>query len=394
MTTQQECPLRIEWLDRAESLRPRVITGYSLDSSFLTSTDEWAIELFDTDPARLRNLQLEPIILHIHDKPQLVQRVEHIKRGDNGGAVSIDGRDHLADILECNIDPTVRVTEDMTLAQAVLVAAGPCGIDTVFGEADVQLRSIKSGAPPKAGKDQGFGKLEPGNLKPEAGMGIFEWLNRLAARQGCTIQPGPTRNSVVLAAPSYDQEPIATFARYRDPAPARRGNVVSATADENYSKFPTCGIASGKVTSTGEPAKSAVSTFDVMKFSPALAAKMSGRVLGERSLPASPKPLGNALYRLLYVKDDDARKPEQVERAISRAMSERLRETLSYQVTVKGHVDHDTGYVFAVDTMATVRDEIADVDEKLWIESRRFTYQRGQGAVTAMQLLRPGSLVL
>lgn len=400
MADPSECPLSIDWEALPRDRQPRVVTAYSLDSAYLTSTDEWSVTVYDTDRERLRWLALQPLSLSIHGNVQLFGRVERVRRGDNGNEVTISGRDHLAGIVEGNIDPTVRITEDMTLAHAILTAGLPYGIMTVYGDADAQTRSIKSGAPLKDGKDQGFDKLQPGNLKPDAGVGVFEWLNKLCARQGCTIQPGPSRDSVILSAPCYDQDPIATFKRTSDPGAVRGNNLIDAYADEDYSSFPTCGLATGKVAATGKKAEASGKTYDIGKaiteVAPQLAAKIVDRITSERVKPdankAAPDP--SKLYRFLYVKDTESRKPEQVERAIVRAVSERLRATLSYHVTARGHRDPDTGAVYATDTLATIKDEIADLDEVLWCASRRFTFQRNAGALSHLTYWRPGSFVL
>jgi prophage tail gpP-like protein len=393
-----ECPLTIEWETLAPERQPRVVTEYSLESDYLVSTDRWEATVYDTDPERLKWLALQPVKLLIHENLQLFGRVEHVTRGRNGNEVTISGRDHISAIVECNIDPTVRVTEDMTLATVVVLVAGPCGIDTAFGEGDAQTRSIKSGASLQAGTDPGFADLQPGNLKPEPGMGIYEWLNRIAARMGCTIQPGPTRSSVLLVAPNYTTAPIATFKRSRDPGAVRSNNIEDASSSEDYSSFPTVGLATGKISSTGKAAQAAAKTYpiaDVIREAAAnLYAKIGDLMHPGRLLPSGQPGDPLKLYRLLYVKDEQSRKPEQVERAIARAVSERLRSTLDYEVTVKGHRDVDTGYVYAIDTMATVRDEVCDIDENLWCASRAFSFSRSEGAKTRMRYWRPGSLIL
>jgi prophage tail gpP-like protein len=400
VTVDLECPLTIEWEALPKDRQPRVITAYSLDSAYLTSTDEWSVTVYDTDPERLRWLALQPLSLSIHGNVQLFGRVERVRRGDDGGAVTISGRDHLSAIVEGNIDPTVRITEDMTLAAAILTVGLPHGIMTVYGDADAQTRSMKAGVPLKDGKDQGFPKIQPGNLKPEAGAGSFEWLNKLAARQGCTIQPGPQRGSVILSAPCYDQDPTATFKRSRSVGTVAQNNVIDATSDENYSSFPTCGLATGKVAATGKKAEAAAKVYDIGKaiaeVAPQLYAKIRDLIISERSKPVPNKPAPDPLklYRFLYVKDEESRTAAQVEKAITRAVSERLRETLNYTVKAKGHRDPDSGAVFAIDTLATVKDEIADVDEVLWCASRRFTFQRNAGATSDLTYWRPGSFVL
>jgi prophage tail gpP-like protein len=390
-----KCPLVIQWETLPAARQPRVITSYSLESAFMTSTDGWSVSLYDTDPERLRWLALEPLTLLIHDRPQLVGRVERISRGANGGEVTIGGRDHISTIVEGNIDPTVKITEDMTLAGAILLAAGPYGISTVFGPDDAQMADLKSGASMRAGRDQGFADLVPGNLKPDPGMGVYEWLTRLCARMGCTIQPGPDRTSLVLAAPNYEQSTSLTVLRSLTRS---RYNVKAAQSEEDYSSFPTVGLATGKVTETGKKSEAAVTEYDIgaviSGLAPALFEKIGARLIGKRVLPTAATDPGPNLYRLLYVKDEQSRKPEQVERAISRAVSERLRATLDYQVTLRGHQDPTSGACYAVDTMADVQDDICDIRESLWVASRRFSYSRGAGAETMLTMLRPGSLIL
>lgn len=398
MSDNTECPLTIEWETLPEARRPRVIVEYSLDSSYMTSTDGWSVTVYDDDPERMRWLALETLTLSIHGQPQVTGRVERISRGQDGSAITIAGRDHVATIVEGNIDPTVRITEDSTLADAILLAGGPYGISTVFGESDFQVRNLRSGAPLRAGQDQGFGDLQPGNLKPEAGIGVYEWLERLCARMGCTMQPGPDRTSLVLASPNYDQDPVATFRRLRNPVPSKRNNIKSAISEEDYSSFPTVGLAVGKVTAPGKSAQNASTEYnvgDVIEgLAPELFARIGSKLIGKRVLPTAATDPGPKLYRLLYVKDEQARKAEQVERSIARAVSERLRATLDYQVTVKGHRDPITGYVYAVDTIAEVEDEVCDIVERLWACSRRFTYRRSDGAETTLTYWRPGSFIL
>lgn len=391
---QTECPLTIEWFNRPVAQQPRVIQSYELDSAYLTSTDAWSITLYDSDRTRLKNLQLEPLQLSIHGQPQLVGRIENIKRG-GGGEITVSGRDHISVLVEGNVDPVVKVTEDMTLKQVILLAAGPYGIINVLGEGDFLLRNLRSGAPLSAGKDQGFPDLQPGKLKPEAGIGLYDWLNRLCARHGCTIQPGPDFGSVLLSAPNYAQSPIINLTRSVDPRSSVVNNIDRGQSNEDYSSFPTHGLAIGKIATVGESAKSAAIDFDPLKgLSDSLKALLEGKILSERSLPTSPKSLGTKLYRFLYVKDDEARTSAQVDRAIKRAVAERLRETLDYSVTVRDHKDKESGHIFAVDTIATVNDEVCEISEPMWVASRKFTYQQGQGAVTELNLWRPGSFVL
>jgi prophage tail gpP-like protein len=100
-----------------------------------------------------------------------------------------------------------------------------------------------------------------------------------------------------------------------------------------------------------------------------------------------------ALYRLLVYRDENARTAEQIEAAARRCVAERLKDTLYYHATVKGHADPRTGAIWTVDTMVNVDDDVADVHEPLWIESRTLRFGSG-GAETDLVCWRPESFTL
>lgn len=375
---QTEPTLTINWVNRSASQQPRGILSYSIDSNYLVSTDEFEIEVFDSDPARLRWLQLEPVELLIHGDLVLVGRIERVDRGQNGSSVTLRGRDYFADLVQGEIDPTVKITEDQTFDDVIRYCARPYGI-TVTAD--------------NTGK--GAGKLKPGERKPEPGQGVFDFLNRIAARLGCTLQPGTTRNVVNIDEPHYDQAPVASLFRSADPIVSISNNVEDASSTEDYTRLPTHGISSGKVAKTGESPSTASTNYNLQDVlggvSDALLNGLSGKVDGNRRLPKGGAPDANQLYRLLYVKDDDARTAEQVERAIVRAVGERLKDTLEYRALLIDHRDEKSGKVWMPDQVLNVTDEPCDIDEPLWVASRRFSYSEGRGATTQLTMFRRGA---
>lgn len=97
------------------------------------------------------------------------------------------------------------------------------------------------------------------------------------------------------------------------------------------------------------------------------------------------------VYKPLFYRDRDSRNDEQLDNSVRRVIAEKLRETLTYTVTVRGHIDPVSGATWTVDTIAKVHDEIEDVDELLWIAERTFSNDGDGGPVTELVLVRPGS---
>lgn len=109
---------------------------------------------------------------------------------------------------------------------------------------------------------------------------------------------------------------------------------------------------------------------------------------------ASAGSFGSLLYRLLVFRDDDARNGEQIEKAAKRTIAERMKDTLQYRLTLKGHVDPGSGAVYALDTMIRVDDEFADLHEVLWVADRTLRYSEGEGPMTDLVCWRPESFEL
>jgi prophage tail gpP-like protein len=376
----------------------RAIKSYEIDSAYMTPTDGWEVVLYDTDRTKLRGLELQPVELLLDGAQQVLGRVDVTEVGGDGSAVTLRGRDYLADATECNIDPALTIKSKMSIFDALAMALSPVGIDTVYDEADVLTRNIRTGKATGKGVPKSFKALTLEDIKPNPGEGIFEFCNKIAARHGATIQPSISRNAVTLSAPNYTQAPLYRLVRTADPISSANNNILTATARRDFSSFPTVALFTGKHGKSGEAAGGMSQQFDFATLSDAFNAELSRvtelvyslRGKDARRKPGAPPIPDGSLYRLLYHRDEDSRNPDQLERAARRAIAERLKETLAYSVTVRGHSDPVGGAIWAVDTMVHVTDEICGVDEPLWIEKRTFR-NSGQGATTELECWRPAS---
>lgn len=369
------------------------IGEWFIDSAFLTSTDVFQFQYVEPDdPTQLFGLEGQPVRLRVGDAEQLVGRIDETDIGGNGAAITCDGRDYIADLVECHVDPLVTIKEGMTLQAAVKLIASPVGINLVLGDASV-TRNVRTGRNPRTGKaPKDFLSLKFQDLKPDADQGCYDLINRIAARHGCTPQPTLARNELNLVAPNYDQEPLYRLVRTRTQGGANR--IKSASAKRSFARFPTYTIVRGQGTGTVESEKAPENT----TFSKDTAAL--NPETGAVSVPGRVKPSAHGadadgrLYRLLYLHDKTAQTKTQVASAAFRAVYERMKDTLLYTATIQGHADVESGAIWSTDTVVDVQDEVTGVREPLWIHSRKLGYSAKGGAETTIQCWRLGALQL
>lgn len=369
------------------------IGDWFIDSDFLTSTDAFQFQYVDQErPDLLFGLEAQPVTLSVGDAPQLVGRIDETEIGDNGAAVTCDGRDYIADILESNIDPLVNITEGMTLQAAIKHACSPSGINVVLGDAAV-MRRARSGRNPRTGKaPPDFLALKLQDLRPDDGLGVYEFCNKLLARHGCTMQPTLKRNEVNLVAPNYDQEPLYQIRRSRAQGGGNR--IIRASARRSFARFPTYTIVRGQGTGVTQSEKTPENTTALIDSASLTPETQKVSVAGRVKPSAHGADANGKLYRLLYIHDTTAQTKTQTKAAAFRAIYERLKDTLLYTATLRGHQDQDSGAIYTIDTVIEVQDEVAGVNEKLWIHSRRLGYSKQAGATTTIGCWRLGALQL
>jgi len=379
----------------------REITGFkewAIHSGYLTSADDFTFTFFDPDPEQSQRLELQPVELVLDGQSQAFGRIDATEVGDDGGAVTCEGRDYIADIVECNVDPLVKVAPDTTIETALLDCLAPCGITVIVDNVDISMASVRSGTRVKHGTRKRK-KVKPlQDYAPKPGEGIYEYINRIVCRAGATLQPADRREAVYITEPDFKSDPVGTLQRSTDPTLSAGNNIVRATARRDYSKFPTFTLFTGTMVPAPEESGGGISqTFDMQTFADGFNAELgqiltSSAIVSGRVKPNTiPNAAPGALYRLLYYRDQESRTAEELFVAAKRAIAERLKDTLIYRATVKGHRDPVTGALWSVDTMVNVNDSVARVNEPLWVASRTFQFSRGSGSTTELELWRPES---
>ena len=377
------------------------VGDYSLTTHYITSTDSFDVNLVSDFRDELFDLEVQPIELsisseHVPTALQMIGRVDRSKSGE-GQAVNLSGRDFLADMVTNRIDPTYTVTKDTDLGTAILGASQSVGITQVDATGDLTARNIRTGKTPSgggAGKDFVSVKLE--DVKPKPGMGVFDFCNRLAARNGATIQPGATRGVLSLQEPDYTQSPLYQLRRTTAQPSGAANNISAASAVRDYSTFPTYALLEGQASgakSGGRPS----GTLDIValadRYGPEFARIVSASCVAGRIKPGEPGPTEGKLYRLFYNRDDDTRNQAQSDALAARSVSDRLKETLVYTVRLRGFEDPESHAIWAINTIIDVSDEINNVFEPVWVAGRKFTNNR-QGPTTELTCWRVGAYVV
>lgn len=379
-----------------------LITDWSIQSNYMVSTDGFEFTIYDENIENTRRLELQPVELFVNGQSQAIGRVDHTRRGDKGLSITCMGRDFIGDLIESNVDPLLRIKSGDDVLSALVNICGPNGINTVFDD-DGAMRNLRTGRKVRARhRKPSKRKRKLNDFKPMPGEGQYEFLNKIVAREGATVQPGPNRNTLVIASPNYDQDPLYSIVRTRDQLLGVHNNIISGVADRDFSKFPTYVIVQGQYApKPGQKGERATQVFDLWAISAAFNTEL-GTILQDVTVssrwlpgkPAATEVVNGALYRLLVFRDDDARNGEQIEKAAKRTIAERMKDTLQYRLTLKGHVDPGSGAVYALDTMIRVDDELADLHEVLWVADRTLRYSEGEGPMTDLVCWRPESFDL
>jgi prophage tail gpP-like protein len=397
------------------------VTDYKIEESFLVPCDAWSCTVYATNALDLRRKfqPLRPVKVYIGDRLQVIGRIDKTSGAGGGStALQVSGCDYMANLVRGHVDPSVRVSNSMSLADAILEGLRVFGITTV--ETNVNEARTKKMGPATFEDRPGTKPLElakyraslnpdtqamvdiipsrkvststvVGDFTPQEGEGAFAWAERMAARSGLTLQPGSSRTSVALVAPDFSSAPKYTL--------TSPGNVERGVATRDYSNLPTALVTSSRRATASVEAKGQWrETRIVGDESPsALWRTEEGKrvltgIVGAR-LPKNERAAPPLHYQPYYHKDDDARTLEQLDSSARRMLADHMRDTLQYTATMPSHKDPASGLGYAANVMAHVKDEIEDVNEPLWCVSRSLTSGSG-GQQAELTLIRPASFVL
>lgn len=327
-----------------------------------------------------------------------------------GTVWTIAGRERLGLAVDAIADPTQGFKESMTLEQILIALYTPFGwlSADAFEISNVAHRGVTQGLRgtpmTKGGKKKGPKPLKSfvmHQCKPHNHEGVHDFAKRITERHGLTIRQSEDGEKIIVDVPDFDQEPSFQLRRNY----TGTTNVLDGEVTIDFTSQPALIIADG-ASGGGEFGKGVIKSFCV---NPYFGVEADGNVLPEVAKVIAKHPTAkqvvittqpftrrtvNVPPRIVFIHDEESKKPDELDNFVRRQMSLFLRKSLTASYTVEGHGQTLNGLFipWMVDTVVDVQDELAGISERMWIQSVAYSKARSGGTHTHVELLRLGAL--
>jgi prophage tail gpP-like protein len=393
-------------------------TSYTFASQFLTPSDGWSCTVGDgdlSDRERSAILIGATVRLYLDNLPLAEGYIDSVSIDadrESGVQYTIEGRDRLGHAVDAVADPRQQFKEGTTLAQFLKELFAPFGwvTDDHFEIDNDANRSAKGGIRgvpmTKGGKRKGPRPLKDfvlHQLKPHNHEGVFAFASRVTQRHGLWIWCSADGDRLIVGRPDFTQAPRYHLRR------TSRGdtNVLSGPVKFDLTDQPSVIVADG-FSGGGEFGRGRIKAYCV---NPYFGVDADGKVLDDVTKLLARYPdaeqvtmtvqpfkqrrrVGSPPIRPMFLHDDESRTQEQLNNFVRREMSLRLRKSMTVPYLVEGHGQTvDGNFVpFDIDTVADVHDEVAGIDERMYVAGRTFEKSRRGGTHTRLELVRLNSI--
>lgn len=370
---------------------------YAFNSHFLTPTDGWSFSLAADAMKTEDRAKIQPgaeVRLTLNQRLQgcgFIDSVEYDVSREGGLIMRIEGRDKLAQVVDSCADPTMQFKAEQSLQDVLTQVFETFGFSK-FDFDNNANRNIISGQT-RGTKRTKRGKLPKDTkihqLKPYFGEGAFAFVSRICQRHGLWIWLGADGETIIVGEPNFDTAYTFDLFRQRD----GKANILHGSVRRDVSDQPSVIVAEG-FSGSPEFGRSrtrciAVSTVVTdVDIKPILAKYPDAKLAEIEGLQV--KPIPSPRSRPVYLHDEESKTIEQLERFVKRELALRTHKAFSARYTIPGHSQN--GVNWAVDSLAQVRDDAADVDMLMWILSRTFRKSRTAGTTTDLELILPYSI--
>lgn len=415
----------------------------SLTSSVLVPCDAFSVTVLQDDPQTA--LLLRPgvkIQISVNDRLQFTgfvdKRSTRAARGA-GTTVTVTGRDILSPLIDSNVDPKLKFTETMTLADVIAAILNSYGITTIYNDGSlnvniqtgvvqkptlaatttsvqIQTQTVdasgkvdssyvtKSATFHQSPKKTNLKSLNMAQLKPHDGEGVHELIDRILKRFGLRMWAAADGSGVIIDAPDFTllaNPQKITHSRTDESA----NNVRSGDATFDVGGQPSCIVARGTGSVSADLTSSTIRVIAINELAGTdengnplpyvkdiLAAYKDAKVLAVRpELKVSRRSFSDSLTaRPMFLKDDESRNLDQLSSFARREMAKRQHKALQVKYELIGLTVG--GAPWAPNTMVTVADEVLDINGPLYMLEREFTKARHGGTSTKATCVLPHSL--
>jgi prophage tail gpP-like protein len=394
-------------------------TEYAFNSNFLTPTDGWSFTVAADDVKGLYEDALVPgaaVKLKINDIVQssgFIDSVEKSASRSGGTEWRIEGRDRLGQPIDACADPTVSLKESMTLLEAFKALFSPFGWtrDDQFIESNELEVALKTGEARRSKRNvsaaKGFGKKRINQYKlhqyrPYLQESVMDFALRVSQRFGLWIWSSADGERLIISEPNFEQEPIYQIRRGPQGTNVLDGSVKFSLA-EQPSHIVVDSYSRGGEFGRGR-AKAILSNYAVVVRGyednrlPATLEKYraaGAKWLSVDEAATSFQKMVLPKHRILYLHDDESHNQEHLENYARQQLALLQRKSLTAHYRVEGHGQRVDGFFvpWCIDTVVEVDDDVASLQEDLYVVGRTFNKSRSGGTTTDLELIRLNTMV-
>jgi len=313
----------------------------------------------------------QQFVIEVNGNPAIGGFIDSVEvTGDRGGTfVEVTGRDVLSPVVDSHVNPRMAIRKTMSLedlAQALFLDEFNLPI-AIFLDPDPPRAKAMGKAvstKPKKGKHKTKDPLK--EVRPHDNEGAFQYFIRFAHRVGYHAWADPDGSGIIIAAPTYDQQPAYQLVRRVSTTTGQgaANNIEKGTLLSDNTSVPTDVYVRGKSTKAGEKAK----------------------YLGyaHRDGP---------IFKPFYLGDDESDSKEHCDTVARFTLSKALKSSFVYTCTVRGLSDPSSGRVYTVDSVVDLDDEVCGVKGLMWVEGRTLRKSRS-GTFTDLRLIPADSLTM
>lgn len=327
-----------------------------------------------------------------------IDRVTFSADRSAGSEIHIEGRDKLAQAVDSGIDPRHKFTAQMNLQQLLAEVFGPFGFtaDQILIDNEdnrgAMAKNVTGTKTSKGAKHSGrdLKSFVLHQLRPYPHEHALEFAARICQRNGLWLWLSADGQNIIASQPDYDQQPIYLLRRRYNDQTNNFNGTVQLAMDEQPSIIVADGFSGG--------VEFGRARLRCIARNPALTADDSAVITAYAnsgatsvSLPFTGAPYVSTVSRPLFLHDDDAKTPQQLEAFVLRELSLRVRKSLTVGAQVYGH--EQNGNVWNVDTICRLDDDLSGVHEDLWVMERTFRKSRTGGTTSDLILIRKHSMV-
>lgn len=380
---------------------------YHYTESFFTPSDEAS---FHVDASRITPEIADSfypgsrVRLSINGRTQSTGYIDVAEFGGDrqqGNLATITVRDFVNPAVKGGVDPSLRFPESATLADilsrvmldeyriSALEVDNEANRNIITGAA-TGVKSSKKGRPLKS--------FQAHQRQPELTEGAFQFCERLAVRFGLHMWPSADGETLIIAAPDFDQ--AASGALVRKIGDESQNNVISGNVRYDITSMPAAILAMGSG-GGGEFARATLRSAIVNPLVIADISRVKTRWNKIRFVDYTPAPTGITPFNVaapvvIYTQDNESQTLEQLDHFLYRRMSELLRTAVTARYTIVGH--SLGGSPLAIDTILDVDDDRGGprgLHAPMWLMERTFAKNRGSsGSTSGIHLIPKNTIVL